>query len=1002
MREMVGGCCVCSDDRGWSENPLVYCDGQSCNVAVHQACYGIVTVPTGPWYCCKCESQERTTKVKCELCPSRYGALKRTDNQGWAHVVCALYIPEVRFGNVSTMEPIQLHLIPSERFNKVCYICEEKGKPGSANVGACMQCNKVGCKQQFHVTCAQSLGLLCEEAGNYLDNVKYCGYCQHHYSKLKKGGNVKTIPPYKPVNDSQNSDSNSEKEADLAQKSSPPSAAGKRKSTSGNKNNSGKASSSGKAVSQPKTGHSNNKGPAEKRVVTSKSAKVEEQLLPATTADSKTDIKKETVKSEQSVSEPDKESKDLKSGRNKRKGSSANSRAPTPVLSEFSVVVSASNISDSTSNSVQTSTGTIVSPEKKNFGDSEKLKRQKIETTQSIISNQLVIALTSISTARLNSSSTSTTAVTEPIVQSEVTPTTVSSTSIIQTSQAQQPHPQHPSLVVSVPLAGTSLSPHHSLVGNSSNSLTVMPFTVASGGDSKTVATPTSSGSERATPIGNTDNFMMPSSNSNQGLLSSEMSGGGLKITYEKQPDLMNTEVDMELELDNPSTNSTIQEMPAKRTRSQSTEKSDRSTRNRKRSSLGSNSNGHPMQALMSTSLPAMLPKRPSRAHHSSPPPASPVQVQSQPPGAFAAISQERIKDSPPSSPSSESQGASSSNGLVRGHSKGRKSAPAAVHVIQGMSKEDKKEVKIFQNGVAAPHMLGNQLNPTSNMHQKMTDHLSNELEAHSIYHSNDSSPNLMGPQMHHRVIQSARASSTGSSTASGGSGLSSMLGGAIPQTLEQLLERQWEQGSQFLMEQAQHFDIASLLTCLHELRAENLRLEDHVTSLIQRRDHLLAVNARLVNPLIGQHAVAPPQISHTVNNIHPSISISQADMSRTSRHSSTAYDRYPQASLSVPVENGLPPDAYPSNPHRDSVGSGQPSPTVRHSPATPSYPNNGLLRQCPDPGSRSMPGRSQPYPLYDRPGSSHSHSSSSSQQMVIRRDRDRDQDMFGHGPQPS
>lgn len=27
------------------------------------------------------------------------------------------------------------------------------------------------------------------------------------------------------------------------------------------------------------------------------------------------------------------------------------------------------------------------------------------------------------------------------------------------------------------------------------------------------------------------------------------------------------------------------------------------------------------------------------------------------------------------------------------------------------------------------------------------------------------------------------------------------------PQSLEQLLERQWEQGSQFLMEQAQHFD---------------------------------------------------------------------------------------------------------------------------------------------------------------------------------------------------
>lgn len=36
MKEMLGGCCVCSDERGWTENPLVYCDGQGCTVAVHQ------------------------------------------------------------------------------------------------------------------------------------------------------------------------------------------------------------------------------------------------------------------------------------------------------------------------------------------------------------------------------------------------------------------------------------------------------------------------------------------------------------------------------------------------------------------------------------------------------------------------------------------------------------------------------------------------------------------------------------------------------------------------------------------------------------------------------------------------------------------------------------------------------------------------------------------------------------------------------------------------------
>lgn len=32
-------------------------------------------------------------------------------------------------------------------------------------------------------------------------------------------------------------------------------------------------------------------------------------------------------------------------------------------------------------------------------------------------------------------------------------------------------------------------------------------------------------------------------------------------------------------------------------------------------------------------------------------------------------------------------------------------------------------------------------------------------------------------------------------------------LGTGGAQSLDQLLERQWEQGSQFLMEQAQHFD---------------------------------------------------------------------------------------------------------------------------------------------------------------------------------------------------
>ena len=66
----------------------------------------------------------------------------------------------------------------------MCYICDEAGRGSRAGVGACMQCNKGGCKHYFHVTCAQEKGYLCEEAGNYLDNVKYCGYCGYHFEKL--------------------------------------------------------------------------------------------------------------------------------------------------------------------------------------------------------------------------------------------------------------------------------------------------------------------------------------------------------------------------------------------------------------------------------------------------------------------------------------------------------------------------------------------------------------------------------------------------------------------------------------------------------------------------------------------------------------------------------------------------------------------------------------------------------------------------------------------------
>ena len=84
------------------QNEMVFCD--QCNICVHQACYGILVIPSGPWLCKTCSLG---IKPKCELCPNRGGAMKATKSeQKWAHVSCALWIPEVSIGCVEKMEPI--------------------------------------------------------------------------------------------------------------------------------------------------------------------------------------------------------------------------------------------------------------------------------------------------------------------------------------------------------------------------------------------------------------------------------------------------------------------------------------------------------------------------------------------------------------------------------------------------------------------------------------------------------------------------------------------------------------------------------------------------------------------------------------------------------------------------------------------------------------------------------------------------------------------------------
>jgi hypothetical protein len=94
--------------------------------------------------------------------------LKRTANNNWVHVTCAVFTPEVKFGNAKALEPSEgIPSIASAKYDEICKVCKQKN-------GACVGCHS--CKApgkhctskwlryflifSVHVACAHQAGYI--------------------------------------------------------------------------------------------------------------------------------------------------------------------------------------------------------------------------------------------------------------------------------------------------------------------------------------------------------------------------------------------------------------------------------------------------------------------------------------------------------------------------------------------------------------------------------------------------------------------------------------------------------------------------------------------------------------------------------------------------------------------------------------------------------------------------------------------------------------------------
>lgn len=206
-RAKVLPCAICDKMEPMGDQHLSCRD---CRLTVHRSCYGVSPERSSvKWFCDMCSNDRnpsRSTSYECVLCPVTWTEhelmeppkishkkktererekerlekemvneaiklyrqrqeaagkpvgprepLKPTAGNNWIHVTCAVWTPEIKFGDAKQLEPAEgLGLIPAEKYQATCKLCK-------SNMGACVQCYNTTCNAQFHVGCAYQAGYI--------------------------------------------------------------------------------------------------------------------------------------------------------------------------------------------------------------------------------------------------------------------------------------------------------------------------------------------------------------------------------------------------------------------------------------------------------------------------------------------------------------------------------------------------------------------------------------------------------------------------------------------------------------------------------------------------------------------------------------------------------------------------------------------------------------------------------------------------------------------------